>query len=147
MLASRLFQIVTIVAPVSAGIVSATFDTLYDDPSRSLSEVACWKPDTGFLPNLDWKIQQDAVGFIGMDSILGSSSAKCFSCWKIEYNGKIISLLALDGTDSGIVMSLDALQFLTDGRAHELGRVDVNAIEVDTSNCGQPADKLHAYDF
>ncbi|KAL7949288.1 hypothetical protein V8C42DRAFT_310479 [Trichoderma barbatum] len=147
MLVSCLFRLVAIVAPVSAGIVSATFDTRYDDPSRSLSEVACWKKNIGFMPNLDWKFQQDAVGFIGVDSIGRLNSAKCLSCWTLGYNGKTISLLALDSADSGIVMSLDSLQFLTDGRAHELGRVDIHAIEVDTSKCGLPASKLHAYDF
>nr|ABE97921.1 snodprot2 [Trichoderma virens] len=146
MLASRLFQIAAIVAPVSADIVSATFDTIYDDPSRSLSEVACWRKPTGFMPNLDWKLQKDAVGFIGVDSITRLNSSKCFSCWTLEYNDKSISLLALDGADSGIVMSLNALQFLTDGRAHELGRVDIYATEVDTSKCGYRK-KLHAYDF
>ncbi|KAL6690932.1 eliciting plant response like protein [Trichoderma pleuroticola] len=147
MLVNRLFRIAAVVAPVSAEVVSATFDPLYDDPSRSLNTVACWRKNIGFMPNLDWQLQQDAVGFIGLDSIDRLNSAKCLSCWTLEYNDKTISLLALDSAESGIVMSLDALQFLTDGRARELGRVDVHAKEVDTSECGLPAYILHAYDF
>lgn len=99
------------------------------------------------MPNLDWQLQQDAVGFIGLDSINQLNSGKCLSCWTLEYNDKTLSLLALDSAESGIVMSLDALQYLTDGRARELGRVDVHAKEVDTSECGLPAYILHAYDF
>ncbi|KAK4066831.1 hypothetical protein Trihar35433_7258 [Trichoderma harzianum] len=147
MLASRLFQIAAVVFPVSAEVVSATFDPLYDDPSRSLNTVACWRKNIGFMPNLDWQIQQDAVGFIGLNSIDRLNSRKCFSCWTLEYNDKTISLLAIDSAESGIVMSLNALQYLTDGQAHELGRVDVHAKEVDTSECGLPANMLHAYDF
>lgn len=125
----------------------ATFNTLYDDPSRPLSEVACWKKKTGLMPNLDWSLQKDTVGFIGVDKIGHFSIAKCLSCWTLAYDDKTISLFALDSADSGIVMSLNALQYLTDGRALELGRVDIHAIEVDTSNCGIPAQKLHEYDF
>lgn len=99
------------------------------------------------MPNLDWQIQQDAVGFIGLNSIDRINSGKCFTCWTLGYNDKTISLLAIDSAESGVVMSLDAFQYLTDGRAHELGRVDVHAKEVDTSECGLPANILHAYDF
>ncbi|RFU74625.1 eliciting plant response like [Trichoderma arundinaceum] len=147
MLMSRMFQIAAVVAPVSAEIVTATFNALYDDPSRPLSEVSCWRKDVGFMPHLDWKLQKDAVGFIGIDSLSRLNTANCFSCWMISYNGKTISLLAIDGSNSGVVMSLDALQSLTDGRALELDHIDVNAIEVDTSHCGIQAQKLHAHDF
>ncbi|KAL6860808.1 Cerato-platanin domain-containing protein [Trichoderma novae-zelandiae] len=144
---SRLFQVAALVGPVSAETVSATFNSLYDDPYRSLSEVVCWRENIGFMPNLDWTLQQDAVGFIGVDKIKGLNSGKCFTCWTLSYEGRAISLLALDGADSGVVMSFNALQYLTDGRAQELGRVDIEAVEVDTSECGVPASKLHAYDF
>ncbi|EGR45099.1 uncharacterized protein TRIREDRAFT_111449 [Trichoderma reesei QM6a] len=144
---SRLFQVALLVGSASAEVMSATFNSLYDDPSRSLSEVTCWRKNIGFMPNLDWTLQQDAAGFIGLDKVNGLNSVKCFTCWKLSYEGKTISLLALDGAESGVVMSFSALQFLTDGRAQELARVDVDAVEVDTAECGFPASKLHAYDF
>lgn len=90
---------------VSHLYIIVTFDTAYDDPSRSLSEVACWRKGTGFMPNLDWKLQKDALEFIGIKAIRGFSSAQCFSCWKIEYGDKQISLFAIDSADSGIVLS------------------------------------------
>lgn len=124
-----------------------TFNTLYDDPSRSLSEVSCWRKGAGFKPNLDWKIQKDAVGFIGIDAIHAFSQAQCFSCWKLEYGDKHVSLFAIDGADSGFVLSLNAMQSLTGGQARELVRIDVEATQVDVSNCGISAAELHKYDF
>ncbi|PTB68431.1 Cerato-platanin-domain-containing protein [Trichoderma citrinoviride] len=144
---SRLFHVASLVGSVSAETMTATFNPLYDDPSRSLSEVTCWRKNIGFMPNLDWTLQQDAAGFIGIDKINGLNSGKCLTCWTLSYEGRAISLLALDGADSGIAMSFSALQYLTDGRAKELGRVLIDAVEVDTSECGVPASKLHAYDF
>ncbi|KAL7810212.1 Cerato-platanin domain-containing protein [Trichoderma aethiopicum] len=99
------------------------------------------------MPNLDWTLQQDTAGFIGLDKIDGMNSGKCFTCWTMSYGDRAISLLALDGANSGIVMSFNALQYLTDGRAQELGRVNIDAVEADPSECGVPASKLHAYDF
>jgi hypothetical protein len=96
---------------------------------------------------LDWKVQEDAVGFIGIRAIKGFSSAKCFSCWRLDYGDKHISLLAIDSTDSGFVLSLNAMQSLTDGQALELVRIDVHATEVDVSNCGISVAELHKYDF
>jgi hypothetical protein len=99
------------------------------------------------MPNLDWKIQKDVVGFIGIDAIRGSSHAQCFSCWKLEYDGKHVSLFAIDGADSGFVLSLNAMQSLTGGQARELARINVEATQVDVSNCGISAAELHKYDF
>ncbi|KAM0248843.1 hypothetical protein ACHAQJ_009275 [Trichoderma viride] len=147
MLLLRICQVAAIAGSVSAETVSATFNTLYDNPSRTLSEVACWKKDNGFKPNLDWKLQKDAVEFIGIPAIKGPSSAKCFSCWELDYGDKHISLLAIDGTDSGFVLSLSAMQSLTDGQALELVRIDVQATEVNISKCGMLAADLHMYDF
>lgn len=99
------------------------------------------------MPNLDWKLQKDAVGFIGIDTIKSTSSAGCFSCWRLDYGDKHISLLVIDSADSGFVLSLNAMQSLTDGQALELVRIDVEATEVEVSNCGIQAADLHKYDF
>lgn len=58
-----------------------------------------------------------------------------------------MSLLAIDGADAGFVLSLNAMQFLTGGQARELVRIDVEATQVDVSNCGLSAADLHRYDF
>jgi hypothetical protein len=96
---------------------------------------------------LDWKIQQDAMSFIGIDAIRGFSSSQCFSCWKIEYGGKHVSLFAIDSAESGFVLSLDAMQSLTGGQARELVRIDAKATQVDASYCGISVADLHKYDF
>ncbi|KAL7892988.1 eliciting plant response-like protein [Trichoderma sp. SZMC 28014] len=147
MLLLGICQVAAIVSLASAETVSVTFNTLYDDPSRSLSEVACWKEGTGFKPNLDWQIQKDALGFIGIDAIHGPSQAQCFSCWKLEYGDKQVSMFAIDGANAGFVLSLNAMQFLTSGQARELVRVDMEATQVDVSNCGLSAAELHQYDL
>ncbi|KAK1255504.1 hypothetical protein MKX08_009499 [Trichoderma sp. CBMAI-0020] len=140
-------QVAAIISLASAETVSVTFNSLYDDPSRPLSEVACWRKDTGFMPNLDWKIQKDALDFIGIDAIRGSSHAQCFSCWKLEYGDKHVSLFAIDSADSGFVLSLNAMQSLTGGQARELAHIDVEATQVDASNCGISVAELHKYDL
>ncbi|KAL6886826.1 eliciting plant response-like protein [Trichoderma evansii] len=147
MLPSSVCKAAAVISVASAETVSVTFDTVYDDPSRSLSKVACWRKGTGFMPKLDWKLQKDAVGFIGIDAIRAFSSAQCFSCWKIEYGDKHISLFAIDSADSGIVLSLNAMQSLTGGRARELVRIDATATQISLSNCGISAADLYQYDF
>lgn len=96
---------------------------------------------------MNWKLQKDAGSFIGIDAIHGFSSAQCFSCWKLEYGDKHISLFAIDSADSGFVLSLDAMQSLTGGQARKLVQVDVKATQVDVANCGISAADLHKYDF
>lgn len=96
---------------------------------------------------MDWKLQKDAVGFIGIDAIHGFSSAQCFSCWRLDYGGKHISLFAIDSADSGFVLSLNAMQSLTGGQARELVRIDAKVTQVDVENCGISAARLHQYDF
>lgn len=117
----------------------------YDDPLRPLSEVICWRKNNGFKPNLDWKLQRDAIAFIGIPAIKSSSSASCLTCWKVNYNGVVKYFLALDGSDSGYVLSVGDMLSLTGG-AQELS-IDAEATEVSTANCGLSALDLHGYDF
>ncbi|KAL9479541.1 hypothetical protein ACSS6W_004327 [Trichoderma asperelloides] len=147
MLLLSVCQGAAIISLASAEIVSVTFNTLYDNPSRSLSEVACWRKGVGFEPNLDWKLQRDAVEFIGIDAIHSFGLAQCRSCWKLEYGDKHKFLFAIDSADSGFVLSLNAMQYLTGGQARELVRIDAKATQVDVSNCGISEVDLHRYDF
>lgn len=85
---------------------------------------------------MDWKLQRDAVEFIGIDAIHSFGLAQCRSCWKLEYGDKHKFLFAIDSADSGFVLSLNAMQYLTGGQARELVRIDAKATQVDVSNCG-----------
>lgn len=97
------------------------------------------------MPNLDWKLQRDAVAFIGIPAIKSFGSASCLTCWKVTYNGVVKYFLALDGSDSGYVLSVEDMLSLT-GKAQEL-ILDAEVTEVNTKDCGLPALELHAYDF
>ncbi|KAL7789146.1 Cerato-platanin domain-containing protein [Trichoderma ceciliae] len=147
MFLSRFFPIATILIPASAETATVTSNKLYDDPLRPLSEVACWRKGTGFMPNLDWKLQKDAGAFIGIPIIQDLSSAACFSCWEVNCNGIVGHFLALDGTDSGFVISLKAMQSLANSEAQGLMSLDANVTEVDILNCGISTHEIHKYDF
>jgi Cerato-platanin len=82
-----------------------------------------------------------------MDSIGGASvikswnSPNCGTCWQLTYTndkGKStsINLLAVDVADDGFNVSLEAMNALTNNLATELGRIDVQSVQVDASTCG-----------
>ncbi|UKZ94846.1 uncharacterized protein TrAFT101_009702 [Trichoderma asperellum] len=141
----RFFHIATFLLSASAKYVTVTSKKAYDDPLRPLSEVRCWRKNIGFMPNLDWKLQRDAVAFMGIPTIKSPGSASCFSCWKVNYNGVVKYFLALDASDFGYVLSVRDMESLT-GEVHELS-LDAEVTEVDTINCGLSSLELHAYDF
>ncbi|KAL7928784.1 Cerato-platanin domain-containing protein [Trichoderma chlorosporum] len=146
MVSSRFLYLTATFLAASAEIVTLTPEKLYDDPSRSLSEVACWRKNTGFMPNLNWRFQKDAVAFIGIPDIKGPGSAACFSCWQVNYHGVVKHFLALDRSDSDFVVSTTAMQSLT-SEAQELTSLDAHVTEVDTLNCGISMAELHEHDF
>jgi Cerato-platanin len=82
-----------------------------------------------------------------MDSIGGAAAIKswnspnCGTCWQLTYTndkGKStsINLLAVDVSDDGFNVSLEAMNALTNNLATELGRIDVQSVQVDASTCG-----------
>lgn len=97
------------------------------------------------MPNLDWKLQRDAIAFIGIPTIKNSGSGSCFTCWRVNYDGVVKYFLALDGSDSGYVLSAKDMMSLT-GEAQRLS-IGADVTEVDTANCGLSALDLHRYDF
>ena len=62
--------------------------------------------------------------------------ASCGTCYSLTYNGTTINILAIDHADEGFNIAQEALDELTGGNAVALGRVDVEAAEVDGSACG-----------
>ncbi|KAL7972375.1 Cerato-platanin domain-containing protein [Trichoderma sp. SZMC 28014] len=145
MVALRFIHIAAFLLSASAEIVTVTTKKAYDDPSRPLNEVTCWRKNIGFMPNLDWKLQRDAVAFIGIPTIKSTSSRSCLTCWEVNYNGVAKYFLALDGSDSGYVLSVKDMLSLT-GDAKE-SSIHAEVTEVSTTNCGLSAMDLHGYDF
>lgn len=73
---------------------------------------------------------------MGLGSVEGPDSPLCGSCWILEYGNNARPMLVLDGADSGFITTIEAMDYLTDGKAKELGRADVKATQVDLLNCG-----------
>ncbi|CAM1503377.1 Fc.00g081530.m01.CDS01 [Cosmosporella sp. VM-42] len=132
---SRLFSIATLLAPVPAILV--TYDAIYDEPSRPLSDVACWNNQTGLLPGYDWQTQGNIpLNILAVDTITNPNSTACVSCWILEYEGRARHFLAIDHADSGLITSLRGMKSLTNGKSVEFDRIDVIAAQVDMIDCG-----------
>ncbi|KAG6836590.1 hypothetical protein H0H93_006333 [Arthromyces matolae] len=77
----------------------------------------------------------------GAAAVEGWNSDNCGTCWNLTYTNpkgvsKSIAVLAIDHTDSGFNIALEAMNVLTSNQATFLGRVDVTSKQVDASVCG-----------
>lgn len=72
----------------------------------------------------------------GADIIAGWNSPECGSCWRLEYKGKVINVLAVDRASPGFNLALGAMNALTGGQAVKLGRIDVKATRANVRDCG-----------
>ncbi|KAL7621446.1 hypothetical protein AAE478_008768 [Parahypoxylon ruwenzoriense] len=133
---SKLAQLLSFVAASSATTVS--YDTGYDDASRSLTAVSCSDGVNGLIPRYGWQTQGDIpTRYIGgADVIAGWNSPSCGTCWELTYNGRSINVLAIDHAAAGFNIALDAMNALTNGQAVALGRVDATSRQVALSACG-----------
>ncbi|KAI2637913.1 Cerato-platanin [Hypomontagnella submonticulosa] len=134
---SKLIQILSLAAASSA--VSVSYDTGYDDASRSLTAVACSDGPNGLITKYGWQTQGQIPNFSfigGADVIAGHGSASCGTCYELAYNGKTINVLAIDHAGSGFNIALNAMNQLTNGQAVALGRVEATSRQVDLSACG-----------
>ncbi|KAH7148640.1 Cerato-platanin [Dactylonectria macrodidyma] len=130
-----LFSMPALLAPALA--VSVTFNPKYDDIKRPLTEVACWNNETGLIPGYNWENQGNVPPrIIAMDTITGPTSTACVTCWILEYGDRARPFLAIDGAESGFVLSLEGMNSLTNGKAKKLGHIEANATQVDMLNCG-----------
>ena len=126
----------------SVSALTASYDTAYDDPKRSLSSVSCSDGPNGLLTRnfttLGSLPKYPYVG--GAPAVTGWNSPGCGTCWTITYTNadktaKSINLLAIDHS-SNYNMPTAAMNELTDGQATFLGRVPVTDTEVPASVCG-----------
>ncbi|KAI1099577.1 SnodProt1 [Jackrogersella minutella] len=133
---SKLIQILSLAAASSA--VSVSYDTGYDDASRSLTAVSCSDGQNGLITRYGWQTQGAIPAtYIGAaDTIAGWNSPNCGTCYQLTYNGKTINLYAIDHAGSGFNIALDAMNALTNGQAVALGRVEATSTQVDPSVCG-----------
>ncbi|KAF2751282.1 eliciting plant response-like protein [Sporormia fimetaria CBS 119925] len=118
--------------------IRVSYDTGYDDASRSLTSVACSDGRNGLITRYRWNKQGDIPNFAyigGYQGIAGWNSPQCGTCYALTYQGKTINVLAIDHTLNGFNIAQKALDDLTGGNAVQLGWVDAQAVQVDLSSC------------
>ncbi|TLD19172.1 hypothetical protein PspLS_10031 [Pyricularia sp. CBS 133598] len=133
---SNILSIFTLAAAAQA--VSVSYDTGYDDGSRSLTAVSCSDGPNGLITRYGWQTQGQIRNFPyigGADAVGGWNSPGCGTCWQLTYNGKSINVLAIDRA-SGFNIGLAAMNDLTNGQAGNLGRVDAQVQQVGLNACG-----------
>ncbi|KAI1427315.1 eliciting plant response-like protein [Xylaria sp. FL1777] len=134
---SKIFSLLSLTAIVSA--VTVAYDQGYDDPNRSMTAVACSDGVNGLTTRYGWTTQGQIPRFpnIGAAEIVtGWNSAGCGTCWTLTYNGRSVTVLAVDHAGSGFNLALSAMNTLTNGQAVALGRVEATAVQVAPSACG-----------
>ena len=132
-------QLPTFLSLISlASAITVSYDTGYDDGSRSLSVVSCSDGANGLLTK-GYSTQSSLPSFprIGGASVIaGWNSASCGTCWSLTYQGTTINVLAIDHAAEGFNIAQEAMDQLTNGQAVALGRVDAEYVQVDASVCG-----------
>jgi len=123
----------------AASAVTVSYDTGYDDASRSMDVVSCSDGSNGLITKYGYQTQGQIPHFPmvgGADAIAGWNSETCGTCWQLSYNGNTVNILAIDHAAAGFNIGENAMDALTNGQAEMLGRIDATAIQVDVSACG-----------
>ncbi|CAH0052668.1 unnamed protein product [Clonostachys solani] len=122
----------------AASAVTVSYDTGYDDGNRLLTAVTCSDGANGLITRYGWTTQGQIPTFsnIGGMQGVGWNSPQCGTCWKLEYNGNSINVLAIDSASAGYNIAKAALDRLTNGQAEQLGRIEATASQVGLSDCG-----------
>ncbi|KAF2678142.1 Asp f 13-like protein [Lentithecium fluviatile CBS 122367] len=118
--------------------ITVSYDTGYDDKSRSLTAVSCSDGANGLITRYGWQTQGAIPTYPyigGYQGIAGWNSPQCGTCYSVTYNGKTIYVLAIDHTAAGFNLAKAAMDALTNGQAAQLGRVDAQYVQVANSNC------------
>ncbi|CAN9353088.1 unnamed protein product [Alternaria alternata] len=122
-----------------APAITVSYDTGYDDGSRSLTALACSDGANGLITKYNWQTQANVAGFPrigGYMGVAGWNSPQCGTCYGVTYNGKTVYVLAVDHAAQGFNLAKAAMDELTNGQAAALGRIDAQYAQVATSNCG-----------
>lgn len=123
----------------AASAVTVSYDTGYDDASRSMTAVSCSDGTNGLITRYGWQTQGQIPHFPlvgGSSAVAGWNSDACGQCVQLTYAGMSINVLAIDHADEGFNIAQEAMDALTNGQAVALGRGDAEAIVVDGSACG-----------
>ncbi|PNY29933.1 Protein SnodProt1 [Tolypocladium capitatum] len=126
-------------AITAAHAPAVSYDPGYDIADRSLTSVSCSDGHNGLITRKGWSKQGEIPKFPyigGAEAVAGWNSPNCGTCWKLDYDGKTINVLAIDHAAAGFNIALNAMNALTNGQAIQLGRVDAVATQIDAASCG-----------
>lgn len=138
----------TILAPIAllpslALAVTLAYDTVYDNAKGSMTTVACSDGSNGLITRgfNTFGSLKNFPNIGGASAIPSWNSPNCGTCWNVTYTNstggkKTISILALDVSVNGFVISLASMNTLTNGNAVQFGRVNVASTQVNASVCG-----------
>jgi len=115
----------------------ATFDTTFDNPTRSLNSVACSNGDNGLVSKFPTFCDIPNYPYIGGAFDVAWNSPNCGGCWSIANpaNGATIYMTAVDTAGAGFNMGTTAFKALNGGIIGQ-GVLDVAATKVAPSYCG-----------
>lgn len=113
------------------------YDTTYDNASLSIDSVACSDGPNGLGTKGDSTLGAvPGFPFIGgSPTVSGWDSPNCGACYAITYGSTTIYVTAVDVATSSFVLSLEALNKLTDNQAVALGHVTAEYSVADASSC------------
>jgi hypothetical protein len=127
-----------------ATLTSVAYNPVYDQSGHSLNTVACSNPlfkeygTFGKTPNFP------RIGAAGV--VVGGFNPKCGTCWNVTYPPRevesydtvrrTIQVFIVDSASKGLVLSLEAMNQLTNGKAVVLGRVNADFDQVSETFCG-----------
>ncbi|KOS23118.1 Protein SnodProt1 [Escovopsis weberi] len=118
-----------------------SYDTGYDDGSRSLTSVSCSDGPNGLITKYHYQTQGQVPGFPSIGGMQGIAwnSPQCGTCWQLSYGGYTIKVIALDAAyNGGFNIGLNAMNALTGGNAVQFGHVDAVVTQLATTACGLP---------
>ncbi|ESK87459.1 allergenic cerato-platanin asp f13 [Moniliophthora roreri MCA 2997] len=115
----------------------------YKNADFSFNNVACSNGENGMLSKGYNKIgdipksnSNVNVYVGGVYAVEGWGSKECGSCWEVYYDNKAVRVVAVDTAAEGFNLPQSGMDELTNGRAHDLGVVDVTAKELSPADCG-----------
>lgn len=117
-------------------LTKVTWNNIYDNGGQSLSSLACsqWASKNNF------KTLSDVPGFPfvgGADVVNGTNTAQCGDCYTINdlQTGEAVSVTVVDAAGAGFVVSLEALNNVTNGEAMELGSIAADVQQAPNGKC------------
>ncbi|KFY39369.1 hypothetical protein V495_05980 [Pseudogymnoascus sp. VKM F-4514 (FW-929)] len=135
----QLSQILSLAALASAvSAITVSYDTGYDNDARPLTEVACSDGENGLITRKGWHTQGDIpTPYIGgAQAVEGWNSLNCGTCWRLDYKGRSINVLAIDHTDAGFnIEGWNSLKCGTCWRLDYKGR-SINVLAIDHTDAG-----------